>query len=432
MNIKKATTYEMAVNLLKNISKSSLIGVIGGLGLVACDADEKKTVQAEKKIAQAFPKSLTIPKLEIKERNPRVPPVLSVGSVAPDFNLLGVDGKVHKLGDYKKSKVLAVVFTTNHCPSAQIYEERIKQLVEHYSDKNFQLIAINGNNPLAVRLDEERFSEYGDSYEEMKLVAKERKFNFPYLYDGKTQDVTYAYGARSTPHIFIFDRERKLQYQGRIDSNENPRKVKGREAKIAIDALLADKPVAVPNTRAIGCSTKWLFKKAKVDEANKKWKALPVSLDSINAKGVKKLLKSSKNYQLINIWRTTCPACVEKFPKLIDLGRIYQHRNFRYITISLDPIEVKAEIKKLLQKHHAAMPPKSQKYFELHSNNLIYGGEDLEDFAKVLDKTWSGELPYLVLVSPKGKVIARWSGEASITEVRKVIVSHLGRHWIKS
>src|SRR5437764_10177735 len=187
-------------------------------------------------------------------------PTLAIGAAAPDFCLPGIDDKTHCLKDYASSKVLAVIFTCNHCPTAQLYEDRIKQLVADYQDRDVAFVAIEPNNPNAVRLDELGYTDVSDSFEEMKIRAAFRHFNFPYLYDGDTQKVARAYGPTATPHLFIFDSERKLRYEGRVDNNPRAALVTRREAREALDALLAGKPVPVPKTAAVGCSTKWMYK----------------------------------------------------------------------------------------------------------------------------------------------------------------------------
>ena len=110
---------------------------------------------------------------------------LEIGADAPDFGLAGVDGKEYRLADFADAKILVIVFTANHCPTAQAYEERIMQLVTDYKNKGVAVVAISPNDPLAVRLDELGYSDMGDSLEDMKLRAAERKFNFPYLCAGK-------------------------------------------------------------------------------------------------------------------------------------------------------------------------------------------------------------------------------------------------------
>src|SRR4249920_3350492 len=109
------------------------------------------------------------------------PPTLAIGSAAPDFCLPGIDGQNHCLKDYGASKLLVIAFTCNHCPTAQLYESRIKQLAADYKDRGVTLVAIEPNNPNAVRLDEMGYTDVGDSFEDMKTRAEFRKFNFTYL-----------------------------------------------------------------------------------------------------------------------------------------------------------------------------------------------------------------------------------------------------------
>ena len=149
-------------------------------------------------------------------------PSLPIGAPAPPFNLKGTDLKMYSLESFAKSKVLVIIFTCNHCPTAQAYEDRMKQLVTDYASKSVQVIAISPNNPKSVRLDELGYSEYGDSFEEMRLRARDKAFNFPYLFDGETESSSKKYGPVATPHIFIFDKKRLLQYTGRIDDVEIP------------------------------------------------------------------------------------------------------------------------------------------------------------------------------------------------------------------
>src|SRR5689334_14844719 len=151
---------------------------------------------------------------------------LAIGDPAPDFSLPGVDGKTYTLADFSSSKLLVVAFMSNHCPTAQAYEERLKKLVADYKPKGVGVVAIQPNSPKGLRLDELGYTEYGDTFEEMKLRAREQGFNFPYIDDGDTQKVSRAYGCKATPHVFLFDDARKLRYAGRIDDSEYPENVK--------------------------------------------------------------------------------------------------------------------------------------------------------------------------------------------------------------
>src|SRR2546423_11465031 len=220
------------------------------------------------------------------------PPTLPIGASAPDFCLPGIDGETHCLKDYVASKVLVIAFTCNHCPTAQLYESRIKQLADDYRERGVVLVAIQPNNPNAVRLDEMGYTDVGDSFEEMKLRAAYRHFNFPYLYDGETQKVSQAYGPSATPHLFIFDAERKLRYQGRVDNNPRQPLVTSRDARNAIDAILADRPVPVAKTPSVGCSTKWLYKEEGRQEELAEIESKPVQLLPANAEELKSLRKN--------------------------------------------------------------------------------------------------------------------------------------------
>ena len=166
-------------------------------------------------------------------------PTLAIGSVAPDFCLPGVDGQTHCLKEYAASKVLVIAFICNHCPTSQLYETRIKQIAADYKDKGVAVVAIEPNNSDAVKLSEMGYTDVGDSLDDMKTRAEFRHFNFPYLYDGETQKVSTAYGPSATPHIFIFDSDRKLRYEGRVDNNMREPLVTKRDARDALDALLA-------------------------------------------------------------------------------------------------------------------------------------------------------------------------------------------------
>src|ERR1035441_5980276 len=216
-------------------------------------------------------------------------PTLAIGSPAPGFSLPGIDGNTHTLAEYSAARILAIVFTCDHCPTAQLYETRLKKLAGDYRDKGVDLVAIQPNDPTAIRLDELAYTDVSDSLEEMKIRAEYRHFNFPYLYDGETQSATQAFGAQATPHIFIFDKQRKLQYDGRIDNAQRESLVKTQDARLALDALLAGQGVAVAHTPAFGCSTKW---KSKIDSQlaeMKKIEAEPVNLETVTAGDLKKL-----------------------------------------------------------------------------------------------------------------------------------------------
>ncbi|HWE35184.1 MAG TPA: redoxin domain-containing protein [Isosphaeraceae bacterium] len=340
---------------------------------------------------------------------------LPIGAQAPDFKLPGVDGRDYSLNDFARAKVLVVVFTCNHCPTAQAYEDRIAHLHADYKDKGVALVAISPNDPAAVRLDELGYTDLGDSFEDMKVRAKDHKFAYPYLYDGKTQETAKAYGVLATPHVFIFDEGRKLRYVGRFDDAE-VKTVKSHDAINAVEALLAGKPVPVPTTRVFGCSTKWADKRADAAKSLARWDAEPVKLESIDDDGVAKLVKNdTKDLLLVNLWATWCGPCVAELPELVTMNRMYRGRHFKLVTLSMDDPEKHDDALKVLRDAHAS------------GTNYLVHTKDRDHFADVLDKEWPGPIPYTLLIAPGGKVLYRKAGAIDPLEVRRAVVSYLGR-----
>src|SRR5580658_1943442 len=237
-------------------------------------------------------------------------PILPIGSSAPDFSLPGVDGKIHSLADYASSPILVVVFTCNHCPIAQMYEQRIQQLESDYRGRGVSVLAIQPNDPKAIRIDELDSSDISDTLDEMKIRVAYKHLHYPYLYDGETQSVARAYGPQATPHVFIFDKERKLRYEGRMDNSYRMEQVKSQDARNAIDALLANHEVPVQKTGVFGCSTKWQEKEASRVEALRKIEEQPVKLEMATAADLKQLRQNaSKHFVLISFWATWCGSC---------------------------------------------------------------------------------------------------------------------------
>ena len=173
---------------------------------------------------------------------------LKMDSLIPGFSLKGVDDKTYSLKDFSDKKILIVIFSCNHCPYVQAYEDRIMGLQNEFEKDDMQIVAINSN-------DDVKYPD--DSFAEMKKRAATRGFNFPYLRD-ETQDVAKGFGATHTPQIFLFDEHRKLKYEGKIDDNwQEPDKVKSAYLREAILEVLGDKEVSVPETFSIGCTIKW-------------------------------------------------------------------------------------------------------------------------------------------------------------------------------
>ena len=173
---------------------------------------------------------------------------LLIGDPAPAFSLPGTDGRTHSLDGLSDKPVLVFVFSCNHCPYVQAYEDRLVAIQRDYAERGVQLVAINSN-------DDVHYPE--DSFEQMVARAGARRFNFLYLRDA-SQATARAYGATHTPQLFVFDRDRRLRYTGKIDDNwQNPKAVTRRYLREVLDALLDGRAPAETQTHAIGCTIKW-------------------------------------------------------------------------------------------------------------------------------------------------------------------------------
>ncbi len=339
---------------------------------------------------------------------------LAIGSAAPAFSLPGIDGKVHTLGDYAGSPVLTVVFTCNHCPASELYEGRLNRLSESYRDKGVALVAINPDSPKSVRLDEMGYTDADDSLSGMKARAEHRNLKYPYLSDGTVQTVAAQFGVTTMPHIFVFDRDRKLQYQGRIDDNASEDRVTVRDAQNAIDALLARQPLRVSTTQPVGCPVKWLSKASDVEAERAQIQAEPVTLQPIGADDLKKLRRNGTNkLMLVNFWATWCAPCIGEFPELQTTYRMYRGRGLEFVTVSANTPDQKTAVLDFLRQYHAS------------SSNRQFASDDTDALQASFDPLTPAALPFTLLLAPNGDVLHQQLGEADIAALRRAILANL-------
>jgi len=346
-------------------------------------------------------------------------PILPLGSPAPDFSLPGVDGKVHSLVDYASSPILVVVFTCNHCPIAQMYEQRIQQLEADYRDRGVAVVAIQPNDPKAIRIDELDSSDISDTLDEMKIRVAYKNLHYPYLYDGETQSVTRAYGPQATPHVFIFDKDRKLRYEGRVDNSYRKELMNTQDARNAIDALLANREVPVKKTPVFGCSTKWHEKEASRLEALRKIDEQPIKLEMATAADLKTLRKNpSKHMLLVSFWATWCGSCIDEFSDLEDTYLMYKVRDLDLVTVSANMPDEKTGVQKMLEKKRAT------------SRNLLFVSNDTAALQAAFDPEWESAVPYTILLDADGKVLYKNLGSVDILELRRTILANLPSDYI--
>jgi len=345
-------------------------------------------------------------------------PILPIGSPAPDFALPGTDGQIHRLSDYASSPILVVVFTCNHCPIAQMYEQRIQHLADDYKSRGVAVVAIQPNDPNALRIDELDSSDISDTLAEMKIRVAYKHLTYPYLYDGETQKVARAYGPTATPHAFIFDQTRHLRYEGRIDNSYRTELVKTNDARNAIDALLAHKEVAVTHTGAMGCSTKWAEKSADRIATLQKIEAEPVTVDLVSKEDLAKL-RTNPTHQLmlIDFWATWCGSCITEFADLQDTLRMYSDRDLSLVTVSVNMPDEEPSVLRFLKKKHAT------------SRNLLFSSTDTVAMQEAFDPAWDSAVPYTILLSGDGKVLYKQMGTADILELRRTILANVASEY---
>ncbi len=175
--------------------------------------------------------------------------MLAIGQKGPDFSLPGVDGQTHALSDLLQThQAVAVIFSCNHCPYVQAWEDRMIAIQRDYQDRGVAVVAINVN-------DAQKYPD--DDFEHMKQRAETEGFNFRYLRDD-SQESAQAYGATRTPHVFLLDGDGVLRYRGAIDDNyERAELVQRPYLRRALDAVLTGQPVETADTEEVGCTIKW-------------------------------------------------------------------------------------------------------------------------------------------------------------------------------
>jgi peroxiredoxin len=360
---------------------------------------------------------------------------LKIGDPAPDFSLRGIDGRTYSLADFKDSKILMVIFLSNHCPYSHAAETRLLPFLARVKGRGLGVVAINPNHPDAVRLDELGYSKYTDSFDDMKIYAREQGFTFPYLYDGETQKTAMAYGCLATPHVFVFDEKRRLRYMGRFDDSRfaDPATVTSSDAPNAIEALLSGKPVPVEVTRPQGCSTKWLSNKVEIQQVEEQWKNAPVAVETVDSAGIAALARNpTQKLRLINVWATWCAPCTQEFPGFVSMSRRLGNRDFELITISIDDPKDQAAVQKFLEKQHVAIPNRVRRSLKKEgrtANNYLFSGANTDIFARVLDPAWKGPVPFTVLIAPGGKILYHQVGEINVAELQNRVIDQLGPYY---
>jgi thiol-disulfide isomerase/thioredoxin len=304
---------------------------------------------------------------------------LPIGASMPEFTLPDIYGDYVSSSDLKKSDVLVVAFISNHCPTSQAYEDRLIAFTSDYNDKGVKVVAINPNSPLALLPEECGYSDLDDSFETMFIRAEDKGYNFPYLYDGDNHGVSLLFGPVTTPHFFVFDKFRKLRYNGRMDGIERPGSANGEDIRLAVDQVLTAQEVSNPVTATFGCSVKWSWKSEWANTKNQEWKNKPVLLKFIDDEGVEEIMSNKGNkLRLVSVWASWCGPCVIEMPDLVELQRFYGNRAFELITISADNPGKMPDALHILETRNVAV------------DNFLYANLDKQQLVKLIDSEWRG------------------------------------------
>ncbi|WP_114748750.1 redoxin domain-containing protein [Pleomorphovibrio marinus] len=346
---------------------------------------------------------------------------LKIGEEAPPFDLPGIDGRNYTLEDFD-GEVLVINFTCNHCPTAQAYEDRFYDVVEKYSDKGVDFVAISPNSPIAVLPEELGYSDLNDDFKSMVIRAEDKNYNYPYLYDGDEHHYSTAYGPTATPHVFVFDKDRKLTYQGRIDKSEKPGTAQAEDLTHAIEQTLQGQALAEDRatTPAFGCSIKWAWKNEFTIKVNAEWKEKEVTLEKIEPGELEELLANdSDNLRLVNFWATWCGPCIVEYPEFVELHRMYSGRDFEFVSVSLDSPDAEEKVLKFLKGKNSATP------------NYLVDSDDKYASIEIVGNDWDGSLPLTLLIEPGGKVYHKVPGTIEPYALRRTIVDHpmIGRYY---
>jgi thiol-disulfide isomerase/thioredoxin len=246
----------------------------------------------------------------------------------------------------------------------------------------------------------------------MKVRASLRHIEWPYLYDGETQKIAAKFGAVATPHIFIFDQDRKLRYEGHIDDATDIRKVKSNDARNAIDALLAGQPVPVATTRAFGCSTKWLEKSTDVKAEAEKINNEPVNLTTASVDDLKKLRANNTDKTVIvEFYSLKCKDCMDTFHGYETTYRMYRLRKFDMVTVNTDKPSEQAKVLDYLKQEHAS------------GTNLQFNSANTKELQAAFGVKLKQGTPLVMVIGPGGGVVYQKSGKADILDVRREVLA---------
>lgn len=307
------------------------------------------------------------------------PARVTVGQAVPDFALKDTQGKLHALKAYR-GKYLVIGFVGTKCPISAAYSERMNGVSNDYKAKDVVFIGVNSNANEPLNL--------------VKEHAAKAKFGFSILKDNGNV-VADIFGASVTPEMYVIDQAGVLRYHGRVDNASDAARVERQDLRVALDELLAGKPISKPDLKAFGCQIKRVGGKT-ITMAQPAAKA-PVTNDLVKllkpAEFAKLKADSAGKVLLINFWATWCAPCIAEFPEFVKIDQEFRDKGVRLISISTDE---KSDLEKMV----IPFLKKQKATFEA----FLSDADDPQELIDVVDKNWSGALPATFVFDKKGKL----------------------------
>ena len=332
----------------------------------------------------------------------------------PDFELTSTSGKIYSRDDFDDKKLLAIVFLSNHCRVSQIFQNHIMQIKKLFAQESVSIIAVSPNYEDAILPDELAYSDLGDSFEEMKKRAYRKKYNFPYLYDGKDQAITKEIGVKITPTVFIYNQKRNLVYEGKIGNHETPNRLETSDLHHNLKENLVTASTKTKRTKVFGTSIKFKDDLPIAEKVHARNARETVKLTQANEKKLSFYL-THKTYKpkLFYVWQSEDKECRDNLVKLSSVYKIFRKRGLRVFTVCISNMD---NFEKALDH---------LKQSQMSSMNFIVSGHEIGPLTKVAPKGLQQITPFFRLIGSDGKMLTGGRGEISSDRLRIEILEAL-------
>lgn len=334
----------------------------------------------------------------------------------PEFSLLGVDGKFYANEDFAENDLLAVIFLSNHCRVSQTFQNQLIKLSEVFKNDKVGIIAVSPNYEQAILPDELAYSDLGDSFIEMQKRAYRKGYKFPYLYDGKEQDLTQKIGAKITPTVYLYNKNRKLVYVGRIGNHETPDRLSSSDLYKSIKTNLTSETEKFKRTKVFGTSI--IFKEDLVlaEQVRKRYADETVRTVYADERKLKFYLTHlTGKPKLFYVWKVTDIETRDNLIAISTLYKIFRKRGLKVITVCIAEKETNEDTNELL------------KQAQLSSTNFIVSGSQVSQLTTIMPKDVKSVTPFYRLLGSDGKMLIGGKGNISKDNLRLGILNSLNK-----